>query len=136
MILDASVVAKWFLEEEGTKISLQIREKYFQDEFDISVPDLIIYEIANTLRYSDFSSQEINKALSSIYSMNLFLMDPSEKMMEKASKIAIEKEITIYDATYVALADQLSSRFITADKPLFTKTKESYDVRYLMGLSF
>lgn len=136
MILDASVIAKWFLEEEGTKTSLQIREKYFQDEFDISVPDLIIYEIANTLRYSDFSSQEINKALSSIYSMNLFLMDPSEKMMEKASKIAIEKEITIYDATYVALGDQLSSRFITADHPLFTKTKDSYDVEYLMDLSF
>lgn len=135
MILDASVVAKWFLEEKGTETALSIREKYFQDEFDINVPDLVIYEIANTLRYSNFSSREIDKAISTIYSMDLFLVDPSQKVMKKASEIAINNDITIYDATYVALAYQLSSQLITADKPLFDSTEGSYDVKYLFDMS-
>ena len=96
MILDASVVAKWFLEEEGTEKALEIREKYFRDEFDISLPDLLIYEIANTLKYSNFSSPEIDRAISTIYSMDLFLVDPSQNIMRKASEIAINKEISIY----------------------------------------
>lgn len=136
MILDASVIAKWFLKEEGTGKALKIREKYFQDEFDLSVPDLIIYELANTLRYSNFLSPEIDKAISTIYSMDLFFIDPSQKIMEKASKIAINKDITIYDATYVALSYQLSSQLMTADKSLFRKTKDSYEVKYLLNLSF
>ena len=134
MILDASVIAKWFLDEEGTEKALEIREKYFQDEFDISVPDLLIYEIANTLKYSNFSSPEIDRAITSIYSMDLFIVDPSENIMSKASEIAINNEITIYDATYVALAHQLSTKIITADKPLFKKTKDSFKVRYLLDL--
>lgn len=133
MILDASVIAKWFLEEEGTERALKIRESYFQDEFDISVPDLLIYEIANTLKYSNFSSLEIDRAISTIYSMDLFLVDPSQNIMRKASDIAINKEISIYDATYVALAHQLSTKLITADKPLYRKTKDSYEVEYLLS---
>jgi len=134
MILDASVVAKWFLEEEGTEKALEIREKYFRDEFDISLPDLLIYEIANTLKYSNFSSPEIDRAISTIYSMDLFLVDPSQNIMRKASEIAIDKELSIYDATYVALAHQLSTKLITADKPLYRKTKDSYNVQYLLNL--
>ena len=132
MILDASVVAKWFLDEEGTEKALEIREKYFQDEFDISVPDLLIYEIANTLKYSNFSSSEIDRAISTIYSMDLFLVDPSQLIMRRASEIALNKDVSIYDATYVALAHRLSTKLITADEPLYRKTKDSYDVKYLL----
>ncbi len=134
MILDASVIAKWFLEEEGTEKALEIREKYIQDEFDISVPDLLIYELANTLKYSKFSSAEIDRAISTIYSMDLFIVDPSQNIMRKASEIAINKEVSIYDATYVALAHQLSTDLITSDKPLYRKTKDPYDVKYLLNL--
>ena len=134
MILDASVVTKWFVKEKDTDKALEIREKYFQNEFDITVPDLIIYEVANALRYSNFNSEEINKAISTLYSMNLFMIDPSEKIIGKSSEIATDNDITIYDATYVALSDYFSSRLITADKTLFDNTKSDYDVKFLPDL--
>lgn len=134
MILDASVVTKWFVEEKDTDKALEIREKYFQDEFDITVPDLVIYEVANALRYSNFNSEEINKAISTIYSMNLFIVDPSEKIIDRSSDVAIDNDITIYDATYVALSDYFSSSLITADRTLYDKTKSDFDVKFLPNM--
>ena len=51
-ILDSSVVIKWFSEEEDTATALEFREGYIQGELEIVTPDLLLYEIANALRYN------------------------------------------------------------------------------------
>ncbi|MEA2055113.1 MAG: type II toxin-antitoxin system VapC family toxin [Candidatus Thermoplasmatota archaeon] len=48
-VLDASVVAKWFVVEEGDDIALSLRKQFEEKEIDIVVPDLLLYEIANAL---------------------------------------------------------------------------------------
>ena len=134
MILDASVIAKWFLEEEGTEKSLRIRDKYFKGEIDIVVPDLLIYEVLNVLRYRDFNEEEIDKAMNSLFSMDIFFVDPSKRGMSSTTKIALEEDLTIYDATYVSLSDQFETKLITADKELHNKTKEAHNVQNLQKL--
>ena len=39
MILDTSVIAKWFLEETDTEIALRIRDDYVSGKIDIEIPD-------------------------------------------------------------------------------------------------
>ncbi len=67
MILDTSVVAKWFLEEEGTDKALKIRDDYVHGKIDVEIPDLLIYELGNVLRYKGFTGEEIKSAIKSIY---------------------------------------------------------------------
>ncbi len=125
MILDASVVAKWFLEERDTPIALRIRDGYVNGRIDIEVPDLILYEIANVLRYKKFSAKEIGDAIKSILAMDFLIITPTETLMDMTAEISIKYDVTIYDAVYVALGKYFGTTVITADRELYEKTKEN-----------
>ena len=131
MILDASVIAKWFLVEEGSDEALQLRDEYVKGTIDIAVPELLLYEVANVLRYKDFSEEDVKKAMLSLMDMDLFIAGMSHLLMERTVEISMECGITIYDAAYVALAESLSTELVTADSKLYEKTKEKYRVRLL-----
>ena len=132
MIIDASVIAKWFLDEKGTNVALKIREDYLNGKIDIEIPDLLIYEIANVLRYKNFTAEEIKDAISSIFSMDFLIVTPTPSLINMASKIALTNDITIYDAVYVALSKYFGTPLITADKKLYEKVKGQYDVLILL----
>lgn len=44
-ILDASVVLKWFVEEEKSQEARDIRDRYIKGEVSINVPDLLLHEV-------------------------------------------------------------------------------------------
>jgi len=56
--------------------------------------------------------------------------------MEKANAIAWAYKITIYDALYVALAEQLGCLFLTADEVMIKKLKGHSIVVPLRELEF
>ncbi len=60
IVLDASVVVKCFSEEEYTKEALEIRERVRRGEENAIVPDLLLYELSNALKYE--SLRKIAKA--------------------------------------------------------------------------
>ena len=72
LISDASVIIKWFTDEEGRKEALILRERFRKGEIEIVVPDLALYEISNALRYnSNFSEEDVGKAVSSLFDIRL-----------------------------------------------------------------
>ncbi len=71
IILDASVVVKWFLEEEYTDKALEIRERLRMGEEKVVVPDLLLYELANALKNNpNFDANYVCDALTSIFDMD------------------------------------------------------------------
>jgi predicted nucleic acid-binding protein len=126
-ILDASVVLKWFIPEKDFEKADIIRTEYLQGIRSIIVPDLLLYEISNSLRYHpEFTSQEIKDVLKTLLDMEIEIITPTLALMEKAIDISKEQNITCYDATYLALADDLQEEFITADEKLIKKLSNSY----------
>ena len=49
---------------------------------------------------------------------------PTESLIKESAVISFEKDISIYDAIYVALAKETGYNFITADKKLYQNIKE------------
>ena len=134
-VLDASVVVKWFVEEEGNEIALLFREKFWEREIDIIVPDLLLYEISNALRYNPkFDENDVKNAIESIINMGIRILIPSLDILKKAIDIAFLYGITLYDAYYVALSDELKIPFVTADKKLFDKIKKFSLAKYLSSI--
>ncbi|MFQ6054866.1 MAG: type II toxin-antitoxin system VapC family toxin [Methanosarcinales archaeon] len=124
-VLDASVVIKWFSEEEHTDKALEIRDKFLRGKCDIAVPDLLLYEVSNALRYNpDFEEEDVNDAINSLFDMEIDIIVPISKIIKSAINLAFKYDITIYDATYVALAKEIRFTFITADNKLYRKIKE------------
>lgn len=63
-VLDASVVLKWLVDEADSERALRLREEYSYGKEEIVVPDLVLYEIANSLRHHPgFSTDEIKTAV-------------------------------------------------------------------------
>jgi len=49
-VLDASVVLKWFVNEEDSDKAVRLRKQYYLGEREIVVPDLLLFEVSNALR--------------------------------------------------------------------------------------
>jgi predicted nucleic acid-binding protein len=65
VLLDSSVVIKWFRKDEVLRDrAIQLRQAYLDGQLTIYVPDLLVYEIANVLRYKpDLDRAQVQKAL-------------------------------------------------------------------------
>ncbi len=48
-VLDASVVTKWFVEEEDSDRATKFLDDYSQGKCEISEPDLLIYSVDHDL---------------------------------------------------------------------------------------
>ena len=131
LVLDTSVIAKWFVEEENSDIALKIRKEFHDGAHEISIPDLLLYELSNALRYNKFSSDVITKAVDSLLDMNLSIVIPSRTLLSDAIELAHKFDITVYDSIYVALALQSNGIFITADDKLYRKIKKNKNCRIL-----
>jgi predicted nucleic acid-binding protein len=60
------------------------------------------------LRYHpDFSPQEIKKSIESLFNLDLEIITPTLTLLKKAIDIGKEEDVTCYDATYLALAEEL-----------------------------
>lgn len=118
IILDASVINKIFLPtEEGRDKAKQIVERHINKQEQVVVPDLLYYEIANTLvTKTQVPIITVLKALKRLYSFNFEVVHSVEKNMSKISKFAKKYQVTVYDAAYAVLAKEKKYNLITADE--------------------
>ena len=132
LILDASVIVKWFTKEEDRDKAVRLREDFFKGKLEIVLPDLVLYEIANALRYNpNIDSNDVIDAISSILDMEIEIVVPQSSILRKAIEIAFEKKISFYDSFYIALASEIDFGFVTADEKLYNKIKDLGNVHLL-----
>src|SRR3990167_2242726 len=108
-IVDASVVVKWFsdIKEQDRQQALWIRDRSLEDKIHLIAPDLIVYELANALRYNpSFEANETKKAIKAFLDFGIIIEfgEMLDKVVRDAIKIAYQFNITVYDSLYVALA--------------------------------
>ena len=134
-VIDSSVIIKWFSKEEYTDLALKIRKSFVDGNIEIVVPDLQLYEIANALRYNkNLGKSEVDNAVKSLIEIGIKIVVPTKAVMKTAINIAYDNELSIYDAYFVALAQELGFTFITADKKLYKKIDKLNFVKLLKDL--
>lgn len=117
-VVDASVVVKWFLNEESSDKALSLLSLHGAGEIVLLIPDFCFLEVLNVLRYKrkDVNSLvEINKTLRD-YQLHVEKVDSS--LLEKACILALKYNLTVYNAVYLALAHLYGTHLITADAEL------------------
>lgn len=125
-VIDASVAVKWFTREQGHTQAAAIRDNHIQNKIRLTAPDLLLYELANVLRYNkNLTPEDIKQALKAINMIGVTLIHPTETLINKAIDTAIKYNITIYDASYLALAETQETTLITADEKLAKKNPET-----------
>jgi len=133
VVLDASVLVKWFVEENDTKIALQMRSDYEKGIIDIWSTQLMPFEVLNALRYSqDLGQDEIEKVGESLARSQIALYPLLERnLRELCIRLAFKYGLTVYDASYIALAGSIDKTLFTADEKLYSKTSGKENVQLL-----
>lgn len=133
LVVDASVAIKWYVEEEYREQALNLRRDYYDGRVALASQPLLLYEVANALRYHvALSSSDVMSAVNSLLDMQLDLPTPIREVLSVAVDLAFDEGITIYDAVYLALAECLDSKVVTADEGLLEKLSEGRKKRILL----
>lgn len=125
-VVDASVIVKWFLhhQEADRDRALALRDLHISGRSTIYLPRLALLEVLNAIRFSPKAAEEDGEtALEALQDLNLETKTVDVTLLRKANAIAWAYKITIYDALYVALAEQVGYPLITADDVMVKKLK-------------
>ena len=129
-VADASVGAKWFLEEELEDEARQLFNLLKEKKARIVVPELFYVEMGSilrrrvqrrTIRYQHASriQDELTKLPLERYS--------DHELSDVALENAVQFAISIYDAIYLSLAEIYAAPLVTADDVLIKTCKNRFD---------
>lgn len=125
-VFDASVIIKWFIEEEGSDRADRYLQAYKDKQFSIFVPTLLFYELGNILLAKKATAKQVGQIMQNLHALNLIKTDIGYESFRKVFQNADELQITYYDASYLTLMQKESCEFVTADRKLHERTKEKF----------
>lgn len=118
-VIDASVAVKWFLEEAETGEALALQSDFFEGRLSLRVPSIFPYEIMNALASSQrFRRAELLEASRDIDRSGFEAVPLFGEYFERSVETALLAGISIYDASYLALAEVAGCPLFTADEEL------------------
>jgi predicted nucleic acid-binding protein len=122
-VLDASVILKWYLFDEayGQK-ALDLLHKFIMKELSILSPSLVEYEVINGLviaqKRGRLGEEKILMAIEGFFDLQIDLRDLS-RIYHGSLKYCRVYSRSLYDASYLALAETEGIPLITADEHLY-----------------
>lgn len=128
-VVDASVGVKLFLDEPGAPEAERLFALLGHDPpHVIAVPDLFFIECANVFRSRAhgrlMSAEQAREAFKILRALPLQTV-ASPAIAPLALDLALAKGLSVYDATYAALAERLGAPLVTADARLARKLEDA-----------
>jgi predicted nucleic acid-binding protein len=131
-VADASVIVKWFVDEDYTEHVLKMKKDYTTGTIDIWSTQLMPFEVLNALRYNQqLGVEELGKASSSLSKFKVALHPILDGLAELSIQDASRYGISIYDSSYLALSKTFDKQLYTADEKMLAKITGKEKVAHL-----
>jgi len=132
-IVDASVAAKWFIDEEYSEAALSV----LKEKNRLHAPDFLLLEmgsiICKWLRRGAVSVEE-GAELRDVLRRYPIQNHPFITFHDSAFAIASETGQSIYDCLYVALAALLDAKMVTADRRLYDSIRNGRFKKHIVWI--
>ena len=121
VVVDSSVVAKWFLPEPDSALADRLIAEVPPRGDRLVVLDLALVEVANAIWKQQHrgltTPLETQQSLDDLLAVPVHV-EPAIPRLRRALEIAQAYGRAVYDALFVALAEELGLTGVTADEPL------------------
>lgn len=123
VIIDTSVVYKWFAQQEPySGKALEILNNHISGKEAIIAPSILLYEITNVIvTKGKINLREIKAFLRKLEEIQIQVVEFEHNLMSKAALLAQKYKVSVYDAAYAVLAKEKKCNLITADINLVNK---------------
>lgn len=126
IILDTSVMLKWFVDEVGSDVAREYLQDFIDGKHQVIIPTLLFYELGNACLQNSIPTAEIGKIMELLQRLPFDREDIGYTAFRKIYQNASDYTLTYYDAAYVTLMQKHSCQLITADKSLWNKLKHKF----------
>ena len=128
MVVDASIVLKWYLtDEEWGQEAVWFLEQHVAGNMVLFAPTILTYEVLNALlvaeRIGRIAEETTERAFEGFVELEIEFSDPFVDYSDILS-LARSFHRTVYDASYISLAKKKNIDFVTGDKRLYNAVKE------------
>jgi predicted nucleic acid-binding protein len=135
IVVDSSVVAKWILTEADSAQAKDVLRRTVAAKGRLVLLDLAFSEVANVIwkqaRRNLITAAESARALDELIRLPV-RVEPAFPLLESAFDIGVRYDRAIYDALFVALAQNLNLPGVTADEPLFNTLHHDFPNLHLL----
>ena len=92
IVVDASVVVKWFVAEDLREEALKIRDDYIEGKVRLSAPSLMPFEVLNAARYArkDINPRQLEEIAESLALYGVKLHQLQREYARETIKTALE----------------------------------------------
>ncbi len=120
IVIDSSAFSKFLMKEEEWEKVIP----YFDPDLEPHAVDMLIIETTNVIwkymrKYKLITREQalgLYEQMRKLIEEEVIILEPSEKYLQEALKIAMDYDLPIYDSLFLTQAKNLRAELITSDK--------------------
>lgn len=123
-VVDACIAVQWFMEEDNSEASVKLLNHYRVGLCRLAVPDWLFFlEVGFALAKKGYPEEVVAKILETLCRYQMEPVKMTWDLLAKANAIAFGYQTSIYEGTYLAVAEEKGFPVVTADKELLRRFK-------------
>ena len=124
-VIDASVASRFLLVEDLSDEAGSVLEGFLNGSLDLEAPELVVYEVGNTLwkstKQSLITVHEASQKFSYFLKLRIDSIKLNEEDHREVLQWSLENKATYYDSAYVKASEKAKATLLTADDVLYSK---------------
>ena len=139
-VVDASVAARFLIEEDLAKEAGAVVKGYTDGEFDLFAPPLIAYEVGNALRTATargaITHSQASEQFKLFNGMRLGRLPFGDADHDEALRLSSGKGFSYYDGVYVWASKAAGAPLLTADDKQYAFARGETEVIHLKDFKY
>ena len=128
VVVDSSVVIKWFVVEPLSTVARRILDEYQTGTLVLLAPDLLYAEVGNVVwkkhRFQGMAAADAKQIIDEFQKLT-FSVTSAKDLLDEAYRLAVTHQRTVYDALYMALSMHEKCPYVTADEKLVNAVRSA-----------